>query len=79
MGNTESEGEDIELFNDQATEIWENMVDAIESWATTSGRNKSYITIHWSYKMLMQSKYTKDKKLKAWRKNFYTVDQMSLK
>ena len=77
--NTASESEDIELFNDQATEIWDGMVDAIESWANTSGLRKStIITTHWSYKMLMQSKYTKDKKLRAWRKQFYTVDKMSL-
>ena len=77
--NTASESEDIELFNDQATEIWDGMVDVIENWANTSGLRKSFIiTTHWSYKMLMQSKYTKDKKLRAWRKQFYTVDQMSL-
>ena len=78
--NTASESEDIELFNDQATEIWDSMVDAIENWANTAGQRKSFIiTNHWSYKMLMQSKYTKDKKLRAWRKKFYTVEQMSLK
>ena len=78
--NTASESEDIELFNEQATEIWDSMVDAIENWANTAGQRKSFIiTNHWSYKMLMQSKYTKDKKLRAWRKKFYTVEQMSLK
>ena len=78
--NTASESEDIELFNDQATEIWDSMVDAIENWANTAGQRKSFIiTNHWSYKMLLQSKYAKDKKLRAWRKKFYTVDQMSLK
>ena len=78
--NSESESEERELFNDQATEIWDSMVDAIENWANTASQRKSFIiTNHWSYKMLLQSKYAKDKKLRAWRKKFYTVDQMSLK